>query len=171
MAFNAKVCPSSNVLVRSEYNVVVTNEVVSLKKDDAKKVDDYWKIASQAFPNLFRKPIMLSLDGYELGGGYRITEHSRLVDYAMFVAKGNQDLEPRSAGLSQDAVRRINAQSASSITITSDGYAVFGTRPANVLAPNQITNIPEGMLRVSTPNPFDFLVERLGKDWLCRKIP
>lgn len=164
VGFNAKVCPASPALSRAEYNVMVTNEPVALRRDDAKKVDDYWRIASQKFPDLSRELAILNLDRYELGTGGEITEYSRLTDYAMFVAHGNQDLVPRSAGLSMEAMRKINPQAASSFTLTSDWYVVFGIRPANVLAPNQVTNIPEGMLRASTPNPFDFVVERLGKE-------
>ena len=169
MEFNAKVCPAQKSLFREEYNVIVSKELLRLRKDDAEKVDNYWKTVIQTFPSLFRKPIMLNLDRYELGAGYSITEHSRIIDYAMFVAHGNRDLEPRSAGLSADAMQRIKPQSASSFTLTSDWYAIFGTRPSNVLAPNQVTNIPEGMLRVSNPNPFDFMEERLEKELLVPK--
>ena len=161
MKFNARVFPAQKPLGKGEYSVSVANERVALGAGDEGKVDKYWEAAKLEFPALTNGRL-LNVEGYLPGPfGTALLERDKLVDYSMFIAKRNEDLQPRSAGLSKDAESKIRPRGMSAVTLTSDGFILFGNRPHNVFAPNQLTNIPEGMANPACPDPFDFILRSL----------
>ncbi len=174
---NARMHRLEKPLAERQWTVKVSDVEVlkTFSQEDQGKLNDYWETLASRFPGLFRKPVMLNLRGIDASNG-NIIEYDDRGDYAMFAGKRNPDVPPKgytgerapgtiyTAGLSAEASMRIRPRGVSAVTLTSDGYILFGRRPANVMAPNQISVIPEGMLVVSNPDPFLFTKARLERE-------
>ncbi|HUC39039.1 MAG TPA: hypothetical protein VL944_02825 [Candidatus Acidoferrum sp.] len=175
---NARIHVLDRPLSEGEWKTDVSGTEVlkSFSQDDQARLDSYWGALKERFPALFRKPVMLNLRGLEVSGNGTIRELDDLGDYAMFAGKRNPDVPPvgytgsrepgtiYTAGLSPEAALQIRPRGVSTVAQTSDGFILFGRRPANVMAPNQISILPEGMLVAANSDQFQFTRSRLERE-------